>query len=70
MKPDYRVISPKRIPARLPITQTIVTAIAVNVFEIESPWTYVIAAVLAAVWVVIISMKIVQRKIDPFDFTM
>ena len=70
MKPDYRVISPKRIPARLPITQAIVAAIAIKEFEIESPWTYVIAAVLAAVWVVIISMKIVQRKIDPFDFTM
>lgn len=70
MKQDYRVISPKRIPIKLPITQTIISAIAVKVFEIESPWTYVIAAVLAAVWVVTLSLKIVQRKIDPFDFTM
>ena len=70
MKQDYRVISQKRIPVKLPTTQTIVTAIAVKVFEIESPWTYVIAAILAAIWVVIISLKIVQRKIDPFDFTM
>ena len=70
MKQDYRVISPKRIPIKLPITQTVVSAIAVKVFEIESPWTYVIAAILAAIWVVIISLKIVQRKIDPFDLTM
>lgn len=69
MKDDYRVLHPKRLPIRWPVTQTIVTLIAIKVFEIGEPWTYVAAAILAAIWITVFSLKIVQRKVDPFDIT-
>lgn len=63
---DYRVISQKRLPTKLPITQTALLITMVKVFEIESPWTYVIAAMIAAAWVIAVSLRIVERKVDPF----
>jgi hypothetical protein len=40
--------------------------LAIEAFNIETPWTYVIAALTAAAWVIALSMKIVERKVDPF----
>lgn len=64
---DYRVISRKRLPTKLPITQTALIVVMVKVFNVETPWTYVIAAMVAAAWVIAISLKIVERKTDPFE---
>ena len=63
---DYRVIAGRRLPTKLPITQTALIVTMVKVFEVESPWTYVIAAMVAAAWVIAGCLLIVERKVDPF----
>lgn len=70
MRNDYRVISRKRLPAKAPITETIVAMIAVEVFMIQAPWTYVISMVFAIWWFTYFCFRLIERIIDPFDITL
>lgn len=70
MRNDCRVISRKRLPAKAPITETVVAVIAVEVFMIQAPWTYLISMIFAIWWFTYFCFKLIERKVDPFDITL
>lgn len=67
MKQDPRVLVARRLPARWPIFQTLSVVTAISHFEASDTVKYVVVAFLTAWWILIASLKIFQRPIDPFD---
>ncbi len=67
MIPDYRVLHKKRIPVKLPIIETFIAILLVEIYELDSWGLGSLIAFMVLLWVTRIGMKINQYMIDPFN---
>jgi hypothetical protein len=64
---DYRVLSPKRIPTKLPVTFTLVLILYVREFQIDG-WVYgLVIGSVALLWFVKLAMIFAEDRRDPFN---
>lgn len=67
MTTDYRVLNPKRIPKKLPVTFTLVIILYIREYELSDLRYWIVVSFLILLWLYGISMKIIEDYRDPFN---
>lgn len=67
MIPDHRVLSPKRLPTKLPVTITLVLVLYIREFEIDGLAYGLLICFITLLWFVKLAMIFAEDRRDPFN---